>query len=421
MPHAASPPPAVGGLHDDHVVELLRTGAHAALLGAYFGEVEYRELCLLAKLAAIRRDPDGPVVFLLPGIMGSKLGALRGKAVDLLWLHPLAVGEGKLLNLALPASEGLTPLGVMLPGYLKLKLSLEIAGFAPLFHSFDWRQDLATLARSLSDAIEQCEARTVSVVGHSMGGLVARAALANDSHGRIERLIQLGTPNGGSFAPVQALRGVYPTVRKIAALDASRTAEELAEKVFRTLPGLYALLPQKDASQTLDLFDIGNWPKDRFRPDERLLVEARAARDRLPAADDRCCTVIGFGQETVISCAPHESGFVYRVSRHGDGTVPVPLAEWSGSATWYVDAGHGAMTNDDRVIAAVIDLLSTGQTKRLAKQQPEYDRNVVREISDGELRKFATHKVAWDSLSIESRRRILEPVMSPEFLSAASA
>jgi pimeloyl-ACP methyl ester carboxylesterase len=416
MPHAAPPPPAVGGLHDDHVVELLRSGAHAALLGAYFGEVEYRELCLLAKLAAIRRDPNGPVVFLLPGIMGSKLGALRGKAVDLLWLHPVAVGEGALLKLALPESDGLTPLGVMLPGYLKLKLSLEIAGFSPIFHPFDWRQDLTTLAHRLTDAIERNGARSVSIVGHSMGGLVARAALANDARGRIQRLIQLGTPNAGSFAPVQALRGVYPTVRKIAALDASRTAEELAEKVFRTLPGLYALLPQQSATQTLDLFDVDSWPEDDLRPDARLLAEARATRERLPAADERCCTVIGFGQETITSCAPHESGFVYRISRHGDGTVPVPFAEWSGSATWYVNAGHGAMTNDDCVIAAVIDLLGAGETKRLMKQLPDYDRKVVREIADGELRALAKRKVAWDTLSLESRRRILEPVLSPEFL-----
>src|SRR5690606_6674234 len=150
----------------------------------------------------------------------------------------------------------------------------------------------------------------------------------------------LGTPNAGSFAPVQALRGVYPTVRKIAALDAERTAEELAEKVFRTLPGLYALLPEKQGEQMLDLFDVEAWPDDCLRPDPRLLTQARAARDRLPAADQRCCTVIGFGQETITSCAPHESGFVYRISRHGDGTVPVPLAEWPGAATWYVNTAH---------------------------------------------------------------------------------
>jgi pimeloyl-ACP methyl ester carboxylesterase len=414
--HPVSAPPTVGGLHDDHIIDMLRSGAHAALLSAYFGEQEYRELCLLAKLAAIRRDPRGPAVFLLPGIMGSKLGSLRGKAVELLWLHPGAVSAGGMLQLALPGTTTLTALGVMLPGYLKLKLSLEIAGFTAIFHAFDWRQDLATLGQALNAAIEEHGSRSVSIVGHSMGGLVARAALADDAHGRIAKLIQLGAPNAGSFAPVQALRAVYPTVRKIAALDSSHTAETLAEKVFHTLPGLYALLPSRQDAQALDLFDRNAWPGDRLRPDATLLDQARAARERLPRADERCFTVAGVGQETITSVEQHESGFSYRITRHGDGTVPVPLAEWSGSATWYVDANHGAMTNDNRVIAAVIDLLSAGKTNRLSKKLPSYSYAPLREISDGELRASATHKVEWDSLSLDSRRRILEPVISPEFL-----
>jgi hypothetical protein len=48
--------PSLGDLHDDQLVALLRSGAHAALLVAYFGEPEYRELAHLAKLAVTRRN-----------------------------------------------------------------------------------------------------------------------------------------------------------------------------------------------------------------------------------------------------------------------------------------------------------------------------------------------------------------------------
>lgn len=414
MPHVPALP-SIGGLHDDHVVELLRSGAHAALLGAYFGEIEYRELCLLAKLAAIRRDPRGPIVFVLPGIMGSKLGAVHGQAVELVWLHPNTVSTGGLLQLALPSVHDLTALGVMLPGYLKLKLSLEIAGFAPVFHPFDWRQDLTVLGRTLNAAIERCGARQVAIVGHSMGGLVARAALEHDGDKRIARLIQLGAPNNGSFAPVQALRAVYPTVRKIAALDSNHTAEKLAQQVFRTLPGLYHLLPSKLDGDALDLFDPHSWPQDDLAPDARLLARARAVRSHLAEADERCYAVAGIHQETITSVAEDESGFVYRITRDGDGTVPLRLARWSDAATWYVEANHGAMTTDDRVIAAVIDLLSSGNTSRLSRKPPLISGELVREISDRELRSQATAKVHWDSLSIDSRRRILEPVLTVEF------
>src|SRR5262245_34167152 len=128
MPQATPPSPSLGDLHDEQIVALLRSGAHAHLLAAYFGELEYRELCYLSKLAATRRRARGPRVYLLPGIMGSRLGTVRRTSASLLWLHPTAIADGGLTQLALPGSRALKAVGVMLPGYLKLKLTLEIAG-----------------------------------------------------------------------------------------------------------------------------------------------------------------------------------------------------------------------------------------------------------------------------------------------------
>ena len=152
-----------------------------ALLSAYFGDVAYRELSQLAKIAATRSNSRGKVVFVLPGIMGSRLGSAQRRTSSLLWLHPVAIAQGGLSQLALPGPKSLRALGVMLPGYLKLRLTLEIAGFRPVFHPFDWRADLETLARALLRSIEKSGARKVSIVAHSMGGLVARIALAKGS------------------------------------------------------------------------------------------------------------------------------------------------------------------------------------------------------------------------------------------------
>ena len=99
---AAANVPSLGDLHDDQLVALLRSGAHAALLIAYFGEPEYRELAQLAKLAVTRRNPRGRRVFVLPGIMGSRLGLVARRSYSLLWLHPTAVANGSLTQLAMP-------------------------------------------------------------------------------------------------------------------------------------------------------------------------------------------------------------------------------------------------------------------------------------------------------------------------------
>jgi pimeloyl-ACP methyl ester carboxylesterase len=412
--------PSIGDLHDDQIVALLRSGAHAALLIAYFGEVEYRELCQLAKLAVTRRNPRGRRVFVLPGIMGSRLGAVSRRSHSLLWLHPTALAAGALLQLALPGSRALRALGVMLPGYLKLRLSLEIAGFRPMFCPFDWRLDLERLARTFVQLLERTGERKAFVVGHSMGGLVARAALAHDAERRIAKLIQLGAPNEGSFAPVQALRAVYPTVRKIAALDRTHSAEELARTVFHTLPGLYQMLPSAGSSGDGDLFDAAHWPADELAPDVSMLARARKVRARLPEANDRCWVIAGVGQETIMSATRRGQSFEYVLRAEGDGTVPLPRAQWRDAPTWFVAENHGALTQNDVVLAAVADILKSGDTRRLRSTPPITPTTTSRTITDDQLRSVALRKVQWEMLSLDSRRRILDPVISPEFLAPQS-
>ena len=408
--------PSPGDLRDEQVVALLRSGAHAHLLAAYFGEPEYRELCQLARLAPQSDNAHGTIVYILPGIMGSKLATGHDSSADVLWLHPAAIATGALLELALPRTPPLRAVGVMLPGYLKLKLRLEAAGFAPRFHPFDWRQDLQQLGNELLQDIERNTHGNVAIVAHSMGGLVARAALAADSRGRIAQLIQLGVPNQGSFAPVQALRAVYPTVRKIAALDPQHSAEQIAARVFRTLPGLYQMLPGPDAYPERNFFDVGAWPADDFTPDRQMLAAAHASRSRLASADERCSLIAGTQQETITAVANCASGLEYTITRAGDGTVPLSLVGWPGARTWYLPENHGALAANDLVMTAVIELLERGDTASLATSAAPVDAS-VRRISDADLRLQVRGKIRWDALSLDTRRRILEPSVAAEFAS----
>jgi pimeloyl-ACP methyl ester carboxylesterase len=412
---APAHPPNLGDLHDEQIVALLRSGAHSMLLSAYFGEQEYRELCQYAKLAATRADPDGPIVYALPGIMGSKLGSTRQNA-HLVWLHPATIASGGLMHLAHPGNGDMSASGVMLPGYLKLKLMLEIAGFRPAFFPFDWRCDLFDLGRQLLQHIEANQHEGALIVAHSMGGLVARAALASDKGSLIGKLVQLGAPNAGSFAPVQALRAVYPTVRKIAALDQEHTAEELARKVFLSLPGLYQMLPSPERCNGLDLFDVNAWPQDDLVPDVALLNAARESRARLANADARCSLIAGVGQETITSLKRVGDNFEYTITRNGDGTVPLALAGWPNARTWYAHESHGGLTNNNTVLAALVELLQRDTTQHLTATAPSFEDRTIRVTNDRELRLQAVRKVHWDALSLDSRRRILEPVISPEFI-----
>jgi hypothetical protein len=213
---------------------------------------------------------------------------------------------------------------------------------------------------------------------------------------------------------VQALRAVYPTVRKIASLDRQHTAEELARSVFLTLPGLYQMLPSAQDGE-LDLFEAANWPSD-LAPDAKMLARACKVRGRLPPADARCSAIVGMNQETITSLSLADSNFEYAIRRDGDGTVPLSRALWSGAQTWFADENHGALTNNNAVLDTVVDLLRDGETSRLSAAQPTPSTEVIRRVTDSELRTASLRKIQWDQLSLDSRRRILDPVLTPEFM-----
>lgn len=84
-----------------------------------------------------------------------------------------------------------------------LRRRLERAGFAvatlnlePPYIAIDAYVD--ALAARIEAACTEAGAGRVTLIGHSMGGLVARAYLARDGSARVEQLITMATPHSGS-------------------------------------------------------------------------------------------------------------------------------------------------------------------------------------------------------------------------------
>ncbi len=243
---------------------LLAGGQHRRELLAYFGAHDFRRLTLLARRAAAWPAPAArPRVYVIPGIMGSELGRTRPAPwpADLLWLDPLDIIGGRLIELDLDSGIPLEPLGVLPPTYAPLQLELRAAGCDVVLHAYDWRRSILETGRDLGARLAADPAEQIHVIAHSMGGLLARVALASAPLARVVRLITVGTPHAGTFAPLQALRGTYPVVRRLAALDRRHDAETLAANVFSSFPSLYEMLPTAASGCAVDVFEPGNWPQ----------------------------------------------------------------------------------------------------------------------------------------------------------------
>jgi pimeloyl-ACP methyl ester carboxylesterase len=401
-------------LSDVDMERLLVTGEHHHELIAYFGANEYRDLAKLARLAV--RTPiadETPQVIIVPGIMGSQLGLVRNPPLpnDILWVDPIDIGIGRLAALHLPGRANIVSLGVVLYSYLKLKLHLRAAGFAVSFHDYDWRLGVDELGRSFAERLRTESAEKLAIVAHSMGGLVSRAALALAGAEKVVRVLLLGSPNFGSFAPVQAVRGTYAVVRKIARL-AGASAETLAGEVFNTFPSLYHMLPAASCNGGMDLFDASEWPHTGPQPDAVLLESARTLQGKLAQPDERFAAIVGVGQETVTSVRRRTDDFVYTITRHGDGTVPAISAALPGALTHYTPVAHSELTRDRVVAAAVVDLLRKGSTRRLATEWASSSVAEAR-ITDKQLRRTHAQKVDWAALEPEQRRIFLQNLNEP--------
>jgi pimeloyl-ACP methyl ester carboxylesterase len=392
--------------------ETLRTqlaaGQPRRELIALLGQSDYQQLARLARTAARTRIQHEPIVYVIPGILGTQLSAPRRSPwpADLLWVDPADIMAGRLHELALPEHAGLKTAGAVAYSYLPLQLRLQAAGFDARLYEFDWRWGLPELGAELAALLRAERSRPIALIGHSMGGLVARAALAGPGLEHVRTLITLGAPHGGSFAVVQALRGTYPVVRRLAALDQRHDAETLTRDVFSTFASLYQMLPHQGTLTEFDLYEPANWPREGLTPDATLLHAARTAGRLLAPADERLICVCGVRQRTVTGLKEDEHEFHYAVSSAGDGTVPVAAASLGNAPCYYVHCEHSELPRSERIARAVAQLLLRGRTDLLsARWKAARERPVM--VSDTALRALGATKVDWAALSPAARRAYL--------------
>jgi len=360
-----------------------------------------------------------PVLFVLPGVMGSSL-AVRDLSEEV-WLSLGRIALGQLERLRMDQPLAIKPTGLLGLAYGDLLDFLDRSHDVLPF-PFDWRRSVreaaALLAEEVDRALERAEAgnQPVRILAHSMGGLVARAMIAErpELWQRIlalgGRLVMLGTPNRGSWEIVRLLVSQAATLKQLALLDVTNDRAELLE-IIRDFPGVLELLPDDPR----DFFSAGIWHRLRAHDEERWglpgqgrpeasapswLEQARTARAWLrDRAVDPQGMVYVAGQapatpsdveETVDRrwMLPDRRRLRFFVSQRGDSSVLWDDGLLPGVPTWYAPGiGHGDLVNERTLFPAIEDLLEQGRTeaKTLQREEPvSRGTDVRRELVDRE-------------------------------------
>lgn len=290
---------------------------------------------------------------------------------------------------------------------------------ATLFEfAYDFRFSVNFNAAKLGELVNRVKqisgSRQVDIVGHSLGGLVAKAYLADEANqGNVRKLIFVGTPHLGAPKALKALR--YGDDLGVFLIDKCKL-----KRAAHNFPGMYNLLPGKryfermkatDARAAIGYFyDDDDADKNGVRgllDYEQMIFNLKEGReiecplnpkvdvmkddsemklDRLnanlidryvvefhDALDDwkkplgvAVFNIVGYGVDTIENIKQSAGKVSYGETLEGDGTVPLWSAESAASdATYYVnfaqlETEHSAMIGDDRIALQIYSLLERG-------------------------------------------------------------
>lgn len=381
---------------DNLLLEFLQTGEHRRELSLYFGSDNYSELSGLARTIPTRRQASkAATVWLVPGIMGSQLGIPRaaGQPPDLIWLDPSDIERGDLIKLRLEGRTTLQPLALVHHSYLRLWLRLLAAGFDTRVFIYDWRLDILQCGAALAAELDKAGGPAL-LVAHSLGGLVARAALNSKGARHIQRIVQLGTPNSGAAAAQLALLGHYLVVQRLAQLDRQHDAMQLATNVFSTFTSLQQLLPSS----------TNFWKQ-------------------LPSGDERIIAIAGQGFPTCAAARQQNGEWQFQFTTDGDGTVTLASAQPDGGTCYLTNTLHGELPRSSQLVPVIADLLQTGRTSQLTPvpsvaQAPQQTGSWVRAA---DLPRVSASKIDWSLMEPLERRIFLETLNDPPRADAARA
>lgn len=387
-------------------------------VGEFFSELgPTADIHIVHERGAIGKKP---MVYLLPGIMGSNL-TVDDKSV---WANYTRLCSGGLERLK-AGSQKISAPSLHAATYNGL-INYLSSDFDVMPFPYDWRMSVTQAAALLADNIEKAwkdPDRTCyecHFIAHSMGGLVLRAMIHLHKNvwdkiagNKKTRVIMMGVPNEGSYGTIRILLGKDSIIKKLALLDFIHSKEFLL-KMFQDYPGLIQLLP----ANYKDIFSTTTWNdmrtlNDEFTgiPSQKTLAEGAELYKIIKDTDfdnEIFRYVAGQDENTPENIDIQNGKITFTATPQGDGRVPwstIPTALLPANI-YYVPADHDSIPMYEEAFEGYKELLTKESTSLLSNIKPSTrSSNVSRIMPDSDFVTVPTENELKDR-SITSTKEI---------------
>jgi pimeloyl-ACP methyl ester carboxylesterase len=371
---------------------------------AWMGPDAFQQFLSFAPSPASHLGVGPKNILFAPGVMGC---TLESKGLGGVWWLDVVRARDKLNELRL-TDDGAREIdedadvkpGTVDQAYIPFRKAVATSGTfgGSIEFPYDWRKSFRSSVDLLRDEINQVfddYQKPVHLVGHSMGGLMIRAALmvhGKDLWKKVGRIVFIGTPHYGSTSIAGYLKNHLWGWEEVAVL-----AMFLSRETFRSLRGVLSLLPapkgiypgtrhgEDHPCANFDMYDAQAW-KLGLNVSETLKLQNILDEVKqfytdlynwhtslLQEYKDRMLMIAGVGQETLFRLE-FDAAFwglwektkkithvtQCDVNRDGDGRVPLASAELEDVTIRYVIGQHGGLHNIPAVARDTITWISGG-------------------------------------------------------------
>ncbi|MBK8514745.1 MAG: hypothetical protein IPL55_00215 [Saprospiraceae bacterium] len=201
----------------------------------------------LKRISRINVSGTKPIVIIIPGIMGTHLAYKK----NTIWADLGEIGKGRMVSDLDAKNTDIDHTEIIGDYYEKLIEDLEKSNYEVRTLGYDWRLSLSNAAGELNLLLKELtlKKQEITIVAHSMGGLVVRETMRLHTSNWTKyinrpgsKVLLLGTPWKGSHLIMQVFTGHHRKVRQINLMDLHHDRDELIN-VFNRYPGIYDLLP----------------------------------------------------------------------------------------------------------------------------------------------------------------------------------